>query len=182
MAATVTIRRWTGSPGGPTKTDITGINTRVNAEDAHTTAGTNNPVQVPEDGINYSYWMATRLSADTSPSGTIDNIRWYTDGSNNFGTGVAFNVGLATTYIQASGDVGESGEVLNDTNYTSLTTETPSNAFSYTEGSPLSVAGDISNPSTGDFGNFVVGQFAISDTAGPGATSQETFTFKYDET
>ena len=36
MAATVEIVRKTGA--GPTATDITGINTRANAEDAHTTA------------------------------------------------------------------------------------------------------------------------------------------------
>ncbi len=66
MAATVTIRRWTGSSGAPTKTNITSINTRANAEDAHSTAGTSNSILIPTSGTNYSYWVATRLSVDAS--------------------------------------------------------------------------------------------------------------------
>lgn len=181
MAATVTIRRWTGASGGPTKTDITAINTRANAEDAHTTAGTSNPVQVPESGSNYSYWVSTRLSADTSPSGTIDNIRWYTDGSNNFGTGITHVVNTASAYVQATGTAGVTGTELTTGNHANLA-GAPANSFARTSGSPLTVTGSISNPSTGDFGHFVVWQFVIDSTAGPGASAQETFTFKYDET
>jgi hypothetical protein len=29
-----------------------------------------------------------RLQATTSPTGTINNLRWFSDGSNNYGTGV----------------------------------------------------------------------------------------------
>lgn len=181
MAATVTIRRWTGTSGSPTKTDITGINTRANADDTHTTAGTTNPIQIPTSGTNYSYWVSTRLSADTSPSGTINNIKWYTDGSNTLGTGVTCKAsGSASAYTQATGTVGTTGNVLNSTNYTGV--GTPVDAFTYTSGSPLSVTGSISNPSTGDFGNFVVYQIEVGTTAGPGATGSETFTWKYDET
>ena len=181
MAATVTIRRWTGTSGAPTKTDITSINTRANAEDAHSTAGTTNPIQIPAAGTNYSYWVSTRLSADTSPTGTINNIRWYTDGANGFGTGVTCKVSAgASAYTQATGTPGTTGTQLTSGAYTGV--GTPSDAFSYTSGSPLSVTGSISNPSTGDFGNFVVYQTEVGTTAGPGATATETFTWKYDET
>ena len=71
MAATVTIRRWTGSSGAPTKTNITSINTRANAEDAHSTAGTSNSILIPTSGTNYSYWVATRLSVDAITGGTV---------------------------------------------------------------------------------------------------------------
>lgn len=179
MAATVTIRRWTGASGSPTKTDITSINTRANAEDAHSTAGTTNPIQVPASGTNYSYWVSTQLSADTAPSGTIDNLRWYTDGTNNFGTGVSCKANTASAYVQATGTAGETGDILNTTNHTSLAGAT-SDVFGYTSGSPLSVTGSISG--TGDIGHQVVYQIEVADTAAPGATSQETFTWKYDET
>lgn len=179
MAATVTIRRHTGA--GPTKTDITSINTRANAEDAHSTGGTTNPVQIPEAGTNYSYWVAERLSADTTPSGTINNIRWYTDGTNNFGTGVTCKMNTATGYTQASGTPGVTGLLLNTTNYPTLAGAT-SDAFGFTSGTPKSVTGSISNPSTGDFGDYVVYQNEVGTTAGPGATTQETFTWRYDET
>ncbi len=107
MAATVTIRRLTGA--GPTSTDVTSINTRANAEDAHSTAGTTNPIQIPAAGTNYSYWVVTQLSADTSPSGTINNVKWYTDGANGFGTGVTAKGNTATGYVQATGTPGTTG-------------------------------------------------------------------------
>lgn len=181
MAATVVIKRWTGSSGSPTKTDITGINTRANAEDAHTTAGTDNPIQVPSSGTNYSFWVSTRLSATSSPSGTIDNLRWYTDGSNNFGTGITCKGNTASAYAQATGTDGVTGDQLNTTNHEDLA-GAPVDVFGHTSGSPKSVPGSISNPSTGDFGDFFVYQIEVADTAGPGATAQETFTWKYDET
>lgn len=180
MPATVTIRRWTGASGAPTKTDITGINTRANAEDAHSTAGTTNPIQVPAAGTNYSYWVATRLSADTTPAGTINNLRWYSDGTNNFGTGVTCRGNEATSYVQATGTPGTTGTQLTVGSYASLTT--PADVFTFTSGTPKSLAGSISNPSTGDFGSFFVYQIEIGTTSSPGVTAQETFTWKYDET
>jgi len=181
MAATVTIRRWTGSAGGPTKTDITGINTRANAEDTHTTAGTSNPIQIPAAGTNYSYWVSTQLSADTSPAGTINNIKWYTDGSNGMGTGITVKMNTASAYVQATGTPGTSGNILNTGNHASLAGVT-SDAFSFTSGSPKSVTGTISNPSTGDIGHQVVYQIEVASTAGPGPANSEQFTWRYDET
>jgi len=179
MAATVTIRRLTGA--GPTSTDITSINTRANAEDAHSTAGTTNPIQIPAAGTNYSYWVVTQLSADTTPAGTINNIKWYTDGGNGFGTGVTCKMNTATGYVQATGTPGTTGDILNTTNYSTLAGAT-SDSFSFTSGSPKSVTGSITNPSTGAFGDRAVYQIEVGTTAGPGATPQETFTFRYDET
>ena len=52
MAATVTIRRWTGASGGPTKTDITSSNTRMSTAD-DPNPGTSNPVPIPGAGIGH---------------------------------------------------------------------------------------------------------------------------------
>jgi hypothetical protein len=179
MAATVTIRRHTGA--GPTKTDITSINTRANAEDAHTTAGTTNPIQIPAAGTNYSYWVCTRLSVDVTMAGTINNLKWYTDGTISFGTGVTCKMNTATGYVQATGTAGTTGIQLTTGNYATLA-GAPTDAFAFTSGSPKSVTGTMSNPSTGDLGDYVVYQVEVGTTAGPGATPSETFTFKYDET
>lgn len=181
MAATVTIRRWTGPATGPTKSDITGINTRANAQDAHETADVDNPVQKPTTGSKYSYWVSTRLSADSSPAGTIDNLRWFTDGANGFGTGITCNGQTATSYVQATGTLGDTGTQLTTGNHSGLTAA-PVNAFTFTSGSPKTLTGSISNPTTGDFGDFFVYQMAVSTAAGPGASATETFTFRYDET
>src|SRR3990167_332343 len=104
MPATVLIRRLTGA--GQTATDITSINTRANAADAHSTNDTASPITIPPSGTNYSYWVTTRLDCTVAPSGTIDNLRWYSDGSNNFGTGVTCKGQEATSYVQATGSAG----------------------------------------------------------------------------
>lgn len=176
--ATILIKRWTGSSGSPTKTDITSQNTRCNAAD-DPSPGSTNPVIIPSVGTNYSYWCVTRLNCSSNASShTINNLKWYTDGSNSFGTGIACNVATATTYVQATGTTGTTGDLLDSSNYPTLLT-TPVDAFTCTSSNVLPVSGSIS--STGDFGNFVVYQFAISTTASAGASAQETFTWSYDE-
>lgn len=184
MPATVIINRWTGSSGSPTKTDITSINTVASASDAHqtTAAGSSNPIRIPASGTNYSYWVVTRLSTGTTtPTGTIDNIKWYSDNANNFGTGVTCKGEEASGYVQATGTVGTTGTQLTTGNYATLA-GSPVDVFTYTSGSPNSITGSIANPSTGDFGGFFVYQIEVGTTASPGTTGQETFTWSYDET
>jgi hypothetical protein len=183
MTADVNIKRWTGASGGPTKTNIDGTNTVANAQDAHevTASSSSNPIKIPGAGTNHSYWVCTRLATGaTGPSGTINNIRWYGDGSADFGTGVSCNVGQATAYRQATGTAGEDGTDLNTTNYTELTAA-PVNFTTKTSGSPFSITGSTTTNSV-DFGNFVVYQLAVATTASPGTTNKETFTWLYDET
>lgn len=180
MAATVIINRLTGA--GPTENAITSINTRANAEDAHTTAGTTNSILIPTAGSNYSFWVNTQLDVTAITGGTVDNLKWYTDGSNNFGTGVTCNVAVASgAYDQATGTEGETGTQLTYANYGTDDLEgEPSDAFAYTSGSPLAVVGSTS--STGAFGGIVVYQLVVASTASSGATSAETFTWRYDDT
>lgn len=178
MPATVLIRRLTST--GPTATDITSINTRANAEDAHSTADTDNPIQIPASGTNYSYWVVTRLDCTVTPTTTINNVKWYTDGANGFGTGVTCKMNTATDYVQATGTEGTTGTQLTTGNYGTLA-GAPSDCFGFTSGSPKSVTGSIDNPDTGQFGDRVVYQLEVADTASAGATSTETFTWKFDE-
>ncbi len=177
MAATVLIRRATSTT--PTLTDITSINTRANAEDAHSTAGTSNSILVPAAGTNYSYWVATRLDVTAITSGTVDNLKWYTDGSNNFGTGVTCKGNTASGYVQATGTAGTTGTQLTTGNYATLA-GSPTDVFAYTTGSPLSVTGTTTT--TGAFGHYVVYQIEVGTTAASGATATETFTWRYDDT
>ena len=175
MPATVQIVRLTGA--GPTATDITSINTRANAEDAHSTAGTTNPIQIPASGTNYSYWVVTRLNCTVAPSTSISNIKWYTDGANTLGTGITMKAATASVYVQATGTLGTTGTQMIVGNYTGLST--PADAFTYTSAAPLSVTGTTST--TGQFGDRVVYQIEVASTASPGATGQETLTWRYDE-
>lgn len=174
MAATVNIKRWTGASGSMSGTIITSINTVANAVDAHqaTASSSTNPIKIPTAGTNYSYWVSTRLATGaTGPTGSISNLRWYSDGSNGFGTGVGCNVKTTATYTQATGTPGVTGDAMSG-----------GSAFTgYTSGSPLTVTGSTSSANV-DFGDYVVYQLTVGTTAVTGVTGQETFTWAYDET
>lgn len=182
MPATVKIIRWTGTSGSETKTDITGTTNRASTSD-DPNPGNNNPIPVPSGaGTNYSFWVVTRLSATAAPTTAINNIKWYTDGTNSMGTGVSLNVATCSAYKQATGTQGTSGNQLTSANYTSaLNPSVAVNAFQYTSASPLSVNGSI-GATTGDFGDFVIYQVAVVSSASPGTTTAETLTWQWDET
>lgn len=185
MAATVTIRRWTGASGSISKTDITSGNTRASTSD-DPTPGSANGVPIPSSGTKYSYWVSTRLSADTTPVGTIDNLKWYTDGANGFGTGITCKGSEAATgaddgYREGAGTPGDTGTQLTTGNHTGIE-GAPFDVFGKTSASPLALVGSISNPDTGDFGEHMVWQIEVVSTASPGVIPTETFSFRYDET
>lgn len=183
MPASVIIYRWTGSSSSPNLTDITNTNTVANAADLHQTVATNSlfPIRAPTSGVSYSYLVVTRLYAITPPSGTINNIRWNCDGSNNFGTGITCFGNSATSYVQATGTPGVSGIQLNPINYITLAGP-PADIFIFDPGSPFNINGSLDAPSTGSFGDFFVYQVVVDPTVNPGPTNQETFTWSYDET
>jgi hypothetical protein len=178
MAATVLIRRLTST--GPTLTDITSINTRANAEDAHSTAGVSNPILVPSAGTNYSYWVSTRLDVTAITGGTVNNIKWYTDGGNGLGTGVTCKGQDAASYVQATGTPGTTGTQLTTGNHAGLS-GAPADVFTFTAGSPKSITGTTSSVSA-TFANLFVYQVEVGTTASSGATGTETFTWQYDDT
>lgn len=180
MPATINIVRWTDSSGGPTKTNIDGSSTRASTSD-DPAPGTDNPIPIPGAGTNYSYWVATRLRIGaTPPSNNITNIKWYTDGANGFGTDVTCKGNSASSYTQATGVEGTSGDQLTAIAYPSLTAA-PVDVFTFTSGSPKSLSGSGSTANT-DLGDFFVWQIEVGTTASPGTTPSETFTFRYDET
>ncbi|KKK83035.1 hypothetical protein LCGC14_2797420 [marine sediment metagenome] len=184
MVATVIIERLTGA--GPTRTDLAGGNTRANAEDVHSTGDTASPIEIPTAGTNYSFWVNTQLNATVAPDNLIDNIEWFTDGVNSYGTGIGLLVAQAAlaSYTLAPGTIGVTGTELNDTNYTggTLTPATPTDAFAEVTGAPLTVTG--STTTTGAFGNIVVWQVTVLSTASPGTkpATPETITWRFDET
>lgn len=181
MAATIEIVRETGASGSTTETDIQGINTRLDASDSHSTAGTANPIKVPTSGTNYSYWANFKLKVTGGTFTEISNIKWFSDGANGLGTGLTLKASTADGYTQATGSTG-TGTELTNANYTggTLNPATPVDAFTYTSGSPLDVPGTLT--SAGDSSNYVVLQLEVADTASAGGSGSETITWQYDET
>lgn len=184
MAATVRIMRLTGSHGGgasPDYTNITSACTRMSTSDVPS-PGTDNPIPIPSSGSNYSFWVTTNLYSACAPDNSIDNIEWYTDGTNSFGTGTNLIVSNASGYVQAVGNTGSSGSLLDTTNHTGLK-GAASNAFTYTSNaaSRLAIAGSIAS-TTGCIGDeFVVFQLRVDTTATAGNTGEEQFTWSFDE-
>lgn len=132
---------------------------------------------------NLSYWCVTRLDVTAGTYTTINNLKWYTDGGNSLGTGVAMKVATATSYVQATGTSGTTGDALSNVTggYGGTLSGIPANAFTYTSGASLSVSGTTSSSATGQFGDRVVYQIEVDSTAGPGTTTAETITWSYDE-
>lgn len=175
MAATVVVKQATGS--GPTLTTIT--NLRWKSADDPSGSDTTYPLVKPSAGNNYSYVAWVLLSASTTPAGTINNIKFFSDGVDSAAfTGIWDGVkGITTaTYTQATGTPGTSGD-LSAAVYTSGT-----GIGSWTTGSPLSVTGSITNPSTGTISDYVATQVRLSTTAVAGTVAAETLTWRYDET
>lgn len=167
MPATIQIHEMSAAETGVDKTSgtvrfKTADNAVVNASD---------PIQVPASGVNYSYTKKLRAYMEAPPSTQVGNMRWYTDGSSGFGTGVAVmakNIGVTfgSQYItEMSGG---------------------SDLFGYTSGSPLDGDGTDAGPfvpadDDSYIGDIIELQMSVADTAAHGALTPETLTLAWDE-
>lgn len=167
MPATVQIISYHGATG-TTETQVDGGNMRFKQADNDTVDAVN-PIPVPGAGSNYSYIKQVRLKATTTPANSISNIKAYMDGANGLGTGVSLNGKTSASYTDPSS---QGTTVLSGT----------ADMFTYTSGSPLSITGSLTNPSTGGIGDYLVMQMAVTTTATQGNTGAETLTMTYDET
>lgn len=157
--------------GGATPVASTVTNVRFCTDDNYN-PGTDNPMVKPETGqTNYSFKKTIYLNADDSPTGTINNIKFFTDGTIGW-TGVVVEGAVADAYTEPEGTIGTSG------NDAALNTD----IATYTSASPLSLTGSINNPSTGKVSQYLELQAVVSDSAVAGALAAETCTFRYDET
>ncbi len=170
--ATISIKEVNGAAAG-TPTTIT--TPRLCTSDTYN-PGTSYPIVKPAAGSNYSYWKSWYLNADTTPAGTINNVKVYTDGSIGW-SGVTLKFGTKATYTQATGTQDTTG---NDA--ASGLSITMTDASTYISASPLSITGTIANPSTGKITDYLIVQATVSTSATAGTLSAETITFRYDET
>ncbi len=174
MAADVHIYEWNGTSGSQASTDKTSGTLRYKAAD-NSTVDANNPLVKPTSGNTRSYEKWTRFHIGSpGPVGSITSPKFYTDGSNSYGTGItAFirttNPGAyATPAIPADDTAG-------------------TDQFTYTSASPKAL--DVANPgpfsgTNTDFGDFAVLWMTLATTvsAPQNPTASETLTYAYDET
>jgi hypothetical protein len=167
MAATVELRSYHGADGSETGSDVNGSSIRFKMAD-NDTVDANDPIPVPPTGTTYSWLKNLQLYATATPANTINNLKFYTDGSNGYGTGVGLVAKTSSSYVDP---------VANEDTQLGGATD----AFTYTSGSPLSITGSLSNPSTGAIGHFVVLQMTVGSTATQGPTGSESLTISWDE-
>ncbi len=183
MAATVIINEYNGAPPG-TKTDKTSGTVRFkNADD--TNVNLTNPLVVPSSGQEYSYekWLRLQIT-DAGGFTQIDNLRAYSDGANDFGTGVKLWYAVTGVYDQPvipneSADPPQSAAV-------GSPVENMTDFFTATSGSPVDLDGINTGPFTDgspveEIGDFLVLVMEVESTASQGVLTAETLTFAYDE-
>lgn len=176
MAAVMSVKEATGS--GPTNTTVT--NVRFCTTDGQDTS--TYTLFKPSSGTNYSYIKTIFLNVDSGLTGTANNVKLYTDGTNSYGTGIAVKTTTpsntyATIADNASGAQGTQGTTGTVASWFSGGTD----VFSYTSASPLSVTGSLT-ATTGRLSYYVGLQMSLSTAVSNGTLSAETFTWRYDET
>jgi hypothetical protein len=182
MAADIQIRRWTGASGTPTKTDITGLNSRHRTDDVVAQSGAANALPVPAIGFTtYSFWQSLRLYVSGGTFTAVNNVIAWTSGSSSHPAGVTTVAEAATDYTQAGGTVGVSGDELNQTNYPDLVNP-PVDIFTFDSANPLQLNGSVASPGPADLGDFIVTQVQVEPGVATGAITAETLWFSWDET
>ena len=183
MAATVIINEWTSAGS---QTDKTSGTVRFkNAND--TNVDLNDPLVVPGSGQEYGFekWLRLQIT-DAGGFTQIDNLRAYSDGANNFGTGV--KVWYATDSAFQTPVVPDEGQ--DPPKFNGPSTGSPgddmADLFTATSGAPI----DMDALNTGPFtdgspaehiGDFLVLVMEVETTASNGVLTAETLTFAYDE-
>jgi len=167
MAATVNIfeRNGSGVIGSSTAKDSGTVRFK-NADDSN--VDSNNPLVIPAGAVSdfsFEKWLCLRIGA-TRPADNISNIRFYTDGTNGFGTGIL-------VWARSAAAFSSPAEITTSTGLT--------NAFTYTAGGALALAGGPFSGTSTFVGSHVVLSMEVVNTATIGALTPETVTFLYDE-
>lgn len=173
MPASTAIIQQTGPTGTPTQTAVT--NVRFASADA-ANSGTTSPIAAPASGSVASYFATVYLNANTAPTTSIANVKFYMNGTNPW-TGVTLQVGTSAAYTQATGASG-AGVALNTTNYAGLTGL--ADGFSYTSTTPLVLTGSL-GATTGKAGQFLALQANVSSIAVQGVLTGAQAYIQYDE-
>lgn len=161
MAATITIIGCTGA-NAATEATITGLMMRSNDSVAVTKA---NPITIPSGASVYSYEKWLRFKDTVAPANQCTNFKYW--GPNTIpGTGLVLKAGTTATGAAPVSTASSVATTQQDTNY-------------YDTSHQLSIPGTLTtiNGET----DFLVLQFTVANTAGPGDIVQQTHNYSWDE-
>lgn len=162
MAASLSVRVYTGSAAGTESAVVTGVDF-ISADNATNTLAnrTANPITV---GTNsYEKWV--KLKVDTAPANGVTNFKIWGDGAVQTSTTLNFTA----AYVTGTTPTTAASSIAN----TTFTNFTSSNKATWD-----STSYAATNATT----KYCVFQLVVDATCGPGNWTQETINFSYDET
>ena len=162
MAATLTLRVYTGASAGTESAAVTGIDF-ISADNATNSLGNRQSNPITVGTASYEKWL--KLKVDTIPANGVTNFKIWGDGA-----------------VQTSTTLYWTGQYVTGTTPTSGTSTIAATSFvTYTAGNK-GVWDTVSYTNTSATTKYVVMQLAVGADCGPGNWTQETINYSYDET
>ncbi len=182
MAATVIINEYNGATG--VKTDKSSGTVRFkNADDAN--VNLSDPLVVPSTGQEYAFekWLRLEIT-DAGGFTQIDNLRAYSDGANNFTSGVKLWYAVSGVYMEPV--VPDEAKDPPQSAAAGSPAENMADFFGATQGSPIDLDAINTGPFTDgspaeEIGDFLVLVMEVEPGASQGVLTAETLTFAFDE-
>jgi len=162
MAASLSVRVYTGSAAGTESAVVTGVD--FESADNATNSLANrqsNPITVGNN--SYEKWL--KLKVDTAPANSVANFKIWGDGAVMTSTTLVWTGAYTTGTTPTTG----SSSIAN----TTFTNFTAGNKGTWDSGSYTAT-----NATT----KYTVFQLQVASDAGPGNWTQETISYSYDET
>lgn len=162
MAASISLRVYTGASAGTQSAAVTGID-MISADNATNTLANRQANPILAGTRSYEKWL--KLFVDTAPANAVTNFQVWGDGAVETSTTLYFT----SNYITGATPTTGTSTVAN-ANFTTYTTGNKAtwDAASYTTQSAVT--------------RFIAFQTLIDATHGPGNVTQETVNYSWDET
>lgn len=162
MAASLSVRVYTGASAGTESAVVTGIDLE-SADNATNTLGNRqaNPITVATN--SYEKWL--KLKVDTAPANGVTNFKIWGDGA-----------------VQTSTTLTWTGAYITGTTPTTATSTVANTTFNNFTAGNKGTWDTTSYTATNATTRYSVFQLQVAADCGPGNWTQETINFSYDET
>lgn len=162
MAATVTVRVYTGSAAGTESSSVSGVDLE-SADNATNTLGNRQANPIAVGGQSYEKWLKAKV--DAAPANAVANFKAWGDGAV-----------MTSTTLFATGQY-----ITGTTPVATVSTKANATFSAYTAGNKMTWDTN-SYAATNATTQFLIFQLAVDATAGPGNWTQETVNYSFDET
>lgn len=162
MAATITLRVYTGASAGTESGAVTGADL-ISADNATNSLANRQANPIVAGTRSYEKWL--KLKVDAAPANAVTNFQLWGDGAVDTSTTLYFTANYVTGATPTA--------VTSTVAATSFTGYTAGNKATWDTASYTAT-----NATT----RFAVFQLAIDSTRGPGPVAQETVSYSWDET